>query len=203
MSPGKISQMEFVKSYYFERPGQDISHAHAKEEIETSWFELTGKRMEDSDRAIRKLHQLGFLKKIGKGLYRYDPESVNRRHLEDFPESLKKRILKRDAYKCRVCGLGKAEGIELHIDHIKAKDHGGQATFENGQTLCSKHNFMKKNLHVSTLGKKLFISLYEDALKSNTDIGKQMATFANDVLLTYEKHDIDSEIEWEPKTLEE
>ena len=61
----------------------------------------------------------------------------------------------------------------------------------------------EKNLHVSTLGKKLFISLYEDALKSNTDIGKQMATFANDVLLTYEKHDIDSEIEWEPKTLEE
>ena len=42
--------------------------------------------------------------------------------------------------------MGKKDGVELHIDHIKPKDFGGEATIENGQTLCAQHNFIKKNL---------------------------------------------------------
>ncbi|WP_408648712.1 hypothetical protein [Tumidithrix elongata] len=37
---------------------------------------------------------------------------------------------------------------------MKPKDMGGLATIENGQTLCSQHNFLKKNLRQTETGKK-------------------------------------------------
>ncbi len=78
-------------------------------------------------------------------MYCYNPELVSiRNDLEDFSAKLKKQILERDDYKCVICGIGKKEGAELHIDHIKPKDLGRKATIENGQTLCSRHNFLKK-----------------------------------------------------------
>ena len=43
-----------------------------------------------------------------------------------------------------MCGGGRAEGVEIHADHIKAKEFGGKAEIENGQTLCAQHNFQKK-----------------------------------------------------------
>ena len=85
--------------------------------------------------------------KIAKGIYRYDPKKHIKRELEDFTPHKKKQFLKRDGYKCVICGRGKKEGVELHIDHIKPKDLGGEATIENGQTLCAQHNFIKKNLN--------------------------------------------------------
>jgi len=30
-----------------------------------------------------------------------------------------------------ICGRGKKDGVDLHIDHIKPKDFGGEATIEN------------------------------------------------------------------------
>lgn len=75
------------------------------------------------------MHQKG----VAKGVYRYDPDSINlRQDLEDFSQALKKQILERDNYKCVICGMGKKEGVELHIDHIKPKDLGGKAVLENG-----------------------------------------------------------------------
>ena len=46
------------------------------------------------------------------------------------------------------------DGVELQVDHIKPKDKGGKATFENGQTLCATHNFRKKNYRQTETGKK-------------------------------------------------
>jgi 5-methylcytosine-specific restriction endonuclease McrA len=121
----------------------------------------TGSVFGDPDRAIRKLHQDGFLTKIRKGVYRYDPENVKKKNLDDFTPKQKETILKRDGYKCIMCGKSKKHGMDLHIDHIKPKDLGGKSTIENGQTLCSQHNFLKKNLKQTETGKKMYIRLYE------------------------------------------
>ena len=115
------------------------------------------------------------------------------RDLEDFTAEQKAEILKRDGYKCVVCGAGEESGIELHVDHVKAKDKGGIATIENGQTLCSIHNFRKKNYKQTESGKKMFIRLYELA-KVTGD--QTMKIFSKDVLKTFDKHNINGHIPW-------
>jgi hypothetical protein len=190
----KISQSELVKQFFQNNPCRDIKHPEVVDWLTTEYKRQTGDVFRDPDRAIRKLHQEGFLIKITKGIYRYDPKSVKKKNLEDFTQKQKDEILKRDGYKCVMCGKGKKDGVELHIDHIKPKDLGGKATIENGQTLCSQHNFLKKNLKQTETGKKMYIRLYELAKKENNE---KLLLFTNDILKVYEKHNINGHIEWE------
>ena len=118
---------------------------------------------------------------------------MRNRELEDFTAEQKQEILKRDGYKCVICGLGKENGVELHVDHIKPKEFGGKATIENGQTLCAMHNFQKKTYHQTTTGKKMFIRLYELAKKENDE---RLLNFCKDILDVFEKHGINGHIEW-------
>ena len=131
--------------------------------------------------------------KIKKGIYRYDPDAAKQRKLEDFTPEQKAVILKRDDYKCVVCGRGKKEGIELQVDHIKPKYLGGTSIIENGQTLCAQHNFIKKILKQTETGKKMFIRLYELAKNENNE---ELRKFCADVLETYEKYNINGHIVW-------
>jgi hypothetical protein len=146
----------------------------------------------DPDRAIRKLHQEGFLIKVSKGVYRYDPDFVKNNELEDFTSAQKEEILKKDNYRCVMCGKGKREGVELHIDHIISKDRGGKAVIENGQTLCSQHNFLKKNLNQTETAKKMFIHLYE-LTKIKNEIF--LNNFATDILEVFEEYGINGHID--------
>ena len=105
----------------------------------------------------------------------------------------KNKILKRDNYRCVICGKGIADGVELHVDHIIAKDCGGKATIENGQTLCSQHNFKKKNYKQTETGKKMFIRLYE--LSKN--IGDtETQNFCAQILKVFEKNNVNGHIIW-------
>jgi hypothetical protein len=193
----KISQMEFVRAYFIKRPGKLILHKESKREMEDAWFIATGKRMEDSDRAIRKLYGIGFLQKRGKGVYLYDPKSSKDINQADFTQKLKNLILKRDGYKCVTCGLGRENGLELHVDHIRPKSRGGEAILENGQTLCSRHNFIKKNYSQTETGKKSFIRLLELVQsKPNDPSSADLERFLIDVLEVYEKHGINGQIKW-------
>ena len=60
-------------------------------------------------------------------------------------------VMKRDNFKCVVCGRSPAKDpeIELHIDHIIAWANGGETVFENLQTLCSLCNIGKSDLDFS------------------------------------------------------
>ncbi|MDR3113334.1 MAG: HNH endonuclease [Endomicrobium sp.] len=189
----KISQAELVKNFFENNPNRNIKHPEIVDWLTSTYKKLTGEVFRDPDRAIRKLHQKGFLIKIDKGVYRYDPKKAINRELEDFTLKQKEEILKRDGYKCVMCGRGKKEGVELHVDHIKPKDLGGKATIENGQTLCSQHNFIKKNFKQTETGKKMYIRLYELAKRENN---KELLNFTIDILQIYEKHKINGHIEW-------
>ena len=193
-----VSQKEFVRRYFLARPGMEIAHKQSKHEIEETWFEETGKRMEDSDRMIRSLKDEGFLQKRGKGIYLYDPESSGKIELDDFSAPEKELILKRDNYKCVTCGLGRDNGLELHVDHIKPRSLGGQGTIENGQTLCSRHNFIKKNYSQTETGKKSFIRLLELVQSQPDDpASADLKSFLVEVLQVYEKHGINGHIRWD------
>lgn len=189
----QITQAEILLEYFRDNPNMDIDHPEIVDWITAEYRERTGKVFRDPDRGIRKLHQEGYLVKVRKGVYRYDPELVTKRELEDFSPAVKEQIFKRDGYKCVICGRGRKDGVEIHADHIKPKDLGGRATLVNGQTLCSQHNFQKKNLKQTETGKKLFIRLYEMA--KNED-AQELVKFCADILEVFERHDINSHIKW-------
>ncbi len=187
------SQLELLMEFFEKKPNEDISHPEIVDWAVKEWKKRTGNVFRDPDRGIRSLHQKGFLIKVKKGVYRYEPDKVIKRELEDFSASQKKIILERDGYRCVICGKGIENGVELHVDHIKPKDHGGKATIENGQTLCSQHNFMKKNLKQTETGKKMFIRLYELAKEQKDEV---LLDFAKEILEVFEKRGINGHIVW-------
>lgn len=186
-------QKDLIIEFFKKNPNRDIKHPEVVDWVVATYKKRTGKVFRDPDRAIRHLAQSGFLIKIAKGIYKYDPKKVQQRELQDFSAAQKKEILERDGYKCVVCGKGIKDGVELHVDHIKPKDLGGEATIENGQTLCSQHNFIKKNLKQTETGKKMFIRLYELA---KSEKNPELMKFCAEILDIYEKHDINGHIVW-------
>src|SRR3989344_7219280 len=99
--------------------------------------------------------------------------------------------MERDGYKCVRCGRSKEDGFELQVDHIKSKYEGGKAIIENGETLCSQHNFIKKNLNQTETGKKMYIRLYELA---KSEKNNELIKFCKDILEVYKRHNINGHI---------
>lgn len=196
MKKKEITQLDLIKEYFIKHPNKNIPHPQVVDWVVAEWKKRTGEVFRDPDRGIRSLYQKGFLQKIAKGIYKYDPNYATNKVQEDFTEAQKRAILKKDNYKCVICGRGKKDGVELHVDHIIPKDKGGKATIENGQTLCSQHNFLKKNLNQTETAKKMFIHLYE---LTKVKGEKELNEFATDILKVFEKHGINGHIEWKEK----
>lgn len=194
MANKNITQLDLVKEYFIKNPKKDIPHPKVVDWLVAEYRKRKGKVFRDPDRAIHLLHQKGFLIKVGKGVYRYEPDLEKNKKQEDFTPTQKKKILEKDGYKCVVCGKGEREGVELHIDHIIPKDKGGKATIENGQTLCSQHNFLKKNLNQTETAKKMFVHLYE-LTKAKGEV--TLNQFSADILNVFEKYGINGHINWE------
>ncbi len=191
----KVSQTDLIKKYFIQNPNRDIAHPEVVDHVTDEYKKLTNEKFRDPDRAIRKLSQEGFLIKVRKGVYRYEPDAEHKRDLEDFSQVQKKIIFERDGFVCAKCGKDKKlyPTTEFHIDHLVPKDEGGRAILENGQVLCSRCNFIKKNIKQTTTGKKMFINLYEYAKKEGNEEVKQ---FCEDLLHVFEKHNINGHIEW-------
>ena len=188
-----ITRKELVKEFFVNNANRQIKTEEIIEWVTAEYTRRTGKIFRDPDRAIRKLHQQEFLIKIQKGTYMYDPVVAHTRKLEDFSELQKEQAKQRDGNKCVVCGLGPEHGAELYVEHIKPKDKGGKATLDNAQTLCFRHNFIKKNLNQTETVKKMFISLYE---KAKAEGNVQYIEFCEAILQVYDDFDVNGHIEW-------
>jgi hypothetical protein len=55
-------------------------------------------------------------------------------------KSIRYDILKRDNYRCKLCGSIASETTQLEIDHIIPVSKGGDNSFGNLQTLCNNCN---------------------------------------------------------------
>jgi len=182
---------DLIMEYFKAHLKQDLEHGPVVDWVEEQYVSLTGKKPRDTWRAIRKLHQQGVLIKVRKGIYRYDPDNMRTKELSDFPEDVKQAIFRRDNYRCVVCGQGRENGLEICADHILPKDKGGKNTLENGQTLCAKHNLIKKNYSQTEAGKRYFIKMYEMAVKKKD---KKMIEFCKQVFDAYNHHEVNSHI---------
>lgn len=54
-------------------------------------------------------------------------------------------ILRRDNYKCQICGRSQSDGAKLEVDHIIPISKGGKTIDDNLQTLCHECNQGKKD----------------------------------------------------------
>ncbi len=77
-----------------------------------------------------------------------DQESFNSKKHEErskMNDSLRYDILKRDGFKCTICGATPQDGAKLHVDHIVPISKGGKTTRNNLRTLCSRCNLGKRD----------------------------------------------------------
>lgn len=128
-----------IKEYFDNNSNRDITQSEVVDYV----FKFIPKAR-DPWRAVRKLYQEGYLIQVRKGVYRREPDYKGHLNLDPFPKEVKEAIFKRDNYRCVVCSNGKHNGYEIHADHITPQHKGGRSTLENGQTLCSEHNLLKK-----------------------------------------------------------
>ena len=66
----------------------------------------------------------------------------------DIPLGIRFKVLKRDCYRCVICGRSPAMtvGIELHVDHIFPFSKGGKTQLDNLRTLCNECNIGKSDI---------------------------------------------------------
>lgn len=55
-------------------------------------------------------------------------------------QSLRYDIMRRDGFRCRLCGRSADSGVELEVDHIIPISKGGTSSMDNLQTLCRDCN---------------------------------------------------------------
>ena len=191
-----LPQTEFVLDWFKKNANRSVGHAESKRSIEDAYFKKYGRRLEDSDRAIRRLAQEGKLIKERKGVYRYDPDHAEGKiNLHDFDAATRRQVLERDGFCCVVCGLGKDDGVELQVDHRIPKEKGGEGSLTNGQTLCGAHNYQKKVLSQTSFGRKLFTNWRRALMQdlSGDQERERLLLFCNQILSVYDQHQIDVE----------
>lgn len=77
-----------------------------------------------------------------KAFPRHTKRSASPSSRSTMSPTLRFKVLKRDGYRCRLCGAT-AEGTRLHIDHIHPVSKGGQTVEANLWTLCAECNHGK------------------------------------------------------------
>mgnify|MGYP003302227422 CR=1 FL=1 len=58
-------------------------------------------------------------------------------------DSLRYDIMKRDRFKCVLCGSSASDGAVLHVDHIIPVSKGGYTTEDNLVAACARCNLSK------------------------------------------------------------
>ncbi len=61
-----------------------------------------------------------------------------------FSKAMAGRILKRDGYRCVMCGNGEKEGAYLQVCSLYPKSHNSGLCLADGAVFCEKHGAMVK-----------------------------------------------------------
>ena len=178
--------------FFMQHPNQEFKTTTVEDDwVTEQYFKEHGKIPKSVSTNIADLYSKGRLIRVRTGVYKYDPDYDHEGEFKDFPESVKEAIFRRDGYKCVICGLGEQDGVKIAADHKIARSKGGRNILENGQTLCYKHNSLKKNYSQTEAGKRFFIKIYGAAQKIDDT---QMIAFCKAVFDVYDKHALDEHI---------
>lgn len=59
--------------------------------------------------------------------------------------SLRYEVMRRDGFRCVLCGASAKDGARLHVDHIYPVSKGGKTVMNNLRTLCDRCNLGKSD----------------------------------------------------------
>lgn len=79
---------------------------------------------------------------LGKSKNHAKKRRTNR---EAITKSMRYDVLKRDNFRCCICGRSSEDGVKLHVDHIFPVSKGGKTTMDNLRTLCMDCNLGKSD----------------------------------------------------------
>lgn len=65
-------------------------------------------------------------------------------------DKLRYKIMKRDHFRCVLCGASQKDGVKLHVDHIIPVSKGGKTVESNLRTLCERCNLGKSDSYDPT-----------------------------------------------------
>ena len=60
-------------------------------------------------------------------------------------DSMRYDVMRRDGFRCVLCGAKASDNVQLHVDHIFPVSKGGKTEENNLRTLCSRCNQGKSN----------------------------------------------------------
>lgn len=80
-----------------------------------------------------------------KQIQQNSEEARRKRERALMTDKLRYSILKRDGFRCRICGRSAADGVKLHVDHIIPVSKGGKTVPNNLRTLCETCNWGKSD----------------------------------------------------------
>ena len=89
----------------------------------------------DASRFVQKIR-----KEINESIAYQTTVQYERTRMTD---SLRYDVMKRDGFRCQICGATQADGVKLHVDHIKPVSKGGKTVMSNLRTLCDRCNLGK------------------------------------------------------------
>ncbi len=71
--------------------------------------------------------------------------SINLVERGNMSDSMRYDVLRRDGFKCVICGASQSQGVQLHVDHIIPVSKGGKSVMSNLRTLCERCNIGKSD----------------------------------------------------------
>lgn len=79
--------------------------------------------------------------KVQEDAKRKSTESYRRKaERQRVTEKLRYQVMRRDGFRCQLCGATQADGVKLHVDHIIPVSKGGTSDIGNLRTLCDRCN---------------------------------------------------------------
>jgi len=186
------SKRDYILDCFRNNPGKELKLKEIDEMVKAEYLKDTGSTDIYTNRTVRDLPKRGFItelngyiKKPKRGVYTLIYGKIPSIKKSPFSTLDKKKIKKRDHYKCQMCGIPETREEILAIDHIEPEDSGGKGEYNNGITLCGKCNNIKSNLKVTTFGKKMFEKYRKIMLKKGDS---EIVDFLNEVLEIYKKY---------------
>lgn len=110
--------------------------------IKTSYTSPKGRNHYENSKTYNLSSIRQCISSISKHEQYIDSKKVERAKMSP---KLRYEILKRDGFKCKICGATAADGVQLHIDHKKPIAKGGLTERSNLQTLCNICNIGKSD----------------------------------------------------------
>ena len=97
---------------------------------------ITAISKEKKEEEQRKQREKAEAEKVKKELQKDAHRAFVAQQRRLMTDSLRYDVMRRDGFRCQICGATAADGYKLHVDHILPVSKGGKTEMGNLRTLC-------------------------------------------------------------------